>query len=155
MSHTANDFDNTGLSPAIDTLVLRLNPGEDLRATLAAAFADAARTQGMEAACVVSGIGSLTQAVLRYAQQEQGTRVDGPLELLTLAGTLSADGAHLHASVSDARGAVLGGHLMPGCTVRTTAEVVLALLPQWHFARRPDAATGYLELVATRKAGKP
>jgi predicted DNA-binding protein with PD1-like motif len=31
--------------------------------------------------------------------------------------------------------------------VRTTAEVLLALLPEWAFSREPDAATGYDELV--------
>ena len=40
-----------------------------------------------------------------------------------------------------------GGHVAPGCIVRTTAEVLLALLPDWAFAREPDALTGYDELV--------
>lgn len=35
----------------------------------------------------------------------------------------------------------------PGQDLRATAEVLLALLPQWEFAREPDAATGYDELV--------
>jgi len=131
---------------AIDTLVLRLNPGDDLRAALDAAFTAA----GQEAACVVSGIGSLTQARLRYAQQEEGAVLAGPLELLTLAGTLSPAGPHLHASVADAQGLVRGGHVLAGCTVRTTAEVVLALLPQWRFTRAHDPATGWQELVARR-----
>lgn len=34
-----------------------------------------------------------------------------------------------------------------GCIVRTTAEVLLALLPDWRFNREHDAATGYDELV--------
>lgn len=28
------------------------------------------------------------------------------------------------------------------CIVRTTAEVLLALLPEWEFAREPDALRG-------------
>ena len=32
-------------------------------------------------------------------------------------------------------------------TVLTTAEVLLALLPDWQFTREPDAGTGYDELV--------
>jgi hypothetical protein len=31
--------------------------------------------------------------------------------------------------------------------VRSTAEVLLALLPEWEFARERDAVTGYDELV--------
>jgi uncharacterized protein len=127
---------------AANVLVLRLKPGMDLRGALEAA--------GVRAGCVVSAVGSLSRAVLRYAAAEQGAVVEGPLELLTLSGTLSADGVHLHASVSDAQGGVRGGHLMPGCVVRTTAEVVIAVLDDWELRREEDAATGYRELIARR-----
>ncbi|MES2973492.1 MAG: PPC domain-containing DNA-binding protein [Pseudomonadota bacterium] len=130
--------------------VLRLSPGDDLRASLAAAFRELSGAQGVTAACVVSSVGSLSRAVLRYAAEDEGTLTVAPLELITLSGTLSPDGVHLHASVSDAQGRVTGGHLMPGCIVRTTAEVVLALLPGWDFRREVDAGTGYRELVARK-----
>lgn len=135
---------------ALQAHVLRLKPGADLRGALEAAFRDL-QGGGVQAACVVSAVGSLSCAVLRYADQPAGTTWAVPLELLTLAGTLSKDGAHLHASVADGRGEVRGGHVMRGCTVRTTAEVVLALLPGWQFGRAPDAATGFMELVAVRR----
>ncbi|MDB5874936.1 MAG: DNA-binding protein [Ramlibacter sp.] len=128
--------------------VLRLAPGDDLRAVLEAAFANLSKQHGIAAACIVSAVGSLSQAVLRYADKPGGSETDGPLELLMLSGTLSADGAHLHGSVADANGTVKGGHIMPGCIVRTTAEVVIALLPGWEFRRELDAATGYKELSA-------
>ena len=131
--------------------VLRLGPGDDLRAALEASFAQLAREHGIAAACIVSAVGSLSQAVLRYADRPAGSESDGPLELLMLTGTLSADGAHLHASVADENGQVKGGHLMPGCIVRTTAEVVIALLPGWEFRRELDVATGYRELAARSK----
>ena len=35
----------------------------------------------------------------------------------------------------------------PGCIVRTTAELLLALLPDWHFGRASDPATGFAELT--------
>jgi predicted DNA-binding protein with PD1-like motif len=140
--------------------VLRLAPGDDMRAALQALFGPAAAVSNptdppgsaapVRAACVISAIGSLTRAVLRYAGEPGGSVIDGPLELLTLAGTLGAGGVHLHASVSDAEGRVYGGHLMPGCTVRTTAEIVLGLLPNHVFERVPDPATGYLELLPRR-----
>lgn len=128
--------------------VLRLSPGDDLRGALEAAFADLSREHGIAAACIVSAVGSLSRAMLRYADKPGGSDVAGPLELLMLSGTLSADGAHLHGSVADAQGAVKGGHILPGCIVRTTAEVVIALLPGWEFRRELDAATGFKELVA-------
>ena len=70
----------------------------------------------------------------------------GDLEILSLAGTLSPDGAHLHIAIADASGAVLGGHLCNGSRVRTTAELVLGLLPDWQFSREHDTSTGYAEL---------
>jgi predicted DNA-binding protein with PD1-like motif len=73
------------------------------------------------------------------------------LEVLTLAGSVAVNGSHLHASLADAQGRGLGGHLGYGCRVRTTAEVLLALLPDWHFSREPDAATGYDELALRRR----
>ena len=48
--------------------------------------------------------------------------------------------------MADSRGAVIGGHLCTGSLVRTTAELVVCLLPEWHFWRELDPATGYHEL---------
>lgn len=134
----------------LQILPLRLTPGDDLRAALQAAFAQQQALHGVQAACVMSALGSLSQAVLRYAAAPQGTLIAQPLELIALSGTLGAGGLHLHASVADAWGVVRGGHVMPGCTVRTTAEIVLALLPGWVFDRQTDAATGFKELVLSR-----
>lgn len=35
--------------------------------------------------------------------------------------------------------------------VRTTAEVLVVLLPEWSFSRERDVATGYAELVVRPK----
>jgi predicted DNA-binding protein with PD1-like motif len=119
-------------------LPIRLAPGQDLRAALEAAVL----AQNCQAAFVLSGIGSLSTASLRLT---------GEMEILTLSGTVAAGGdrtaSHLHMAISTATAQVLGGHVAPGCIVRTTAEVLLALLPDWQFTREPDAQTGYDELV--------
>jgi predicted DNA-binding protein with PD1-like motif len=130
------------------TLPIRLTPGQDLRAALEAAV----HAQGMQAAFVLSGIGSLVDARLRLAGAEQVLPVPGESEILSLSGTVAvgADGvgqSHLHMAVSTHRGEVLGGHVVPGNRVRTTAEVLLALLPEWAFTREADAVTGFAELV--------
>lgn len=121
----------------------RLRPGDDLRLALEAVV----RARGASAAFVLAGIGSLRGARLRLAGAEQPILVAGDLELLTLSGSIAANGSHLHMSFADAGGRVLGGHVAPGCIVRTTAEVLLQLLPGWDFQREPDAATGWAELV--------
>jgi predicted DNA-binding protein with PD1-like motif len=121
---------------------LRLSPGVDLRVALEQLL----RQEGVQAGCVISGIGSLSVARLRLAGQEAITPLSGDLEILSLAGTLSPDGAHLHIAVADNAGTVTGGHLCPGSLVRTTAELVVGLLPEWHFSRELDPATGCAEL---------
>jgi predicted DNA-binding protein with PD1-like motif len=60
---------------------------------------------------------------------------------------------HMHGLVADAQGRVWGGHAAYGCIVRTTAEVLLAPLPDWHFTREPDSTTGWSELVVRRRDG--
>ena len=125
------------------TLVpLRLGPGADLRLALEAWMV---QRQG-RAGWVISGIGSLAVARIRLAGQDWITTLDGNLELLSLAGSLGPDGAHLHLSIADHQGVVTGGHLAAGSLVRTTAELLLAVLPDWHFNRELDPATGYREL---------
>lgn len=141
----------------MQTFPIRLHPGQDLRPALEAAV----QGQNCRAAFVLSGIGSLSTAGLRLAGAEQPERLTGDMEILSLSGTVAFDGArsssHLHMALSTSTGQVLGGHVAAGCIVRTTAEVLLGLLPEWEFAREPDAVTGYDELVvrATRTPQAP
>ena len=121
---------------------LRLQPGADLRQALE----DWMVEQQEQAACLISAVGSLSVAQLRFAGAAEATTIHGELEILSLSGTLSPDGAHLHLAVADSRGAVIGGHLCAGSLVRTTAELVIGLLPEWRFSRKLDLATGYAEL---------
>jgi len=127
----------------MEAFPLRVAPDTDLRRALESAVA----TRRCRAAFLISGIGSLRQARLRLAGAAEPKALDGDLEILTLAGTVAGNGSHLHMSVADAEGRVFGGHVAYACTVRTTAEVLLILLPEWSFTREPDSATGFAELV--------
>ena len=129
-------------------LPIRLASGTDLRLGLEQVLAD----QGAKAGWVLSGIGSLSVAPLRLAGQEELTILEGDLEILTLSGSLSPDGAHLHISLADSQGRVSGGHLAMGATVRTTAEVLVALLPACSFRRELDPSTGFRELIIRDQA---
>lgn len=126
----------------LKTLPLGLRPGCALRRE----FEQAAATLPGGSGFVLSGIGSLSHASLRFAAQEAATQLDEPLGLLSLAGTVNPDGAHLHASVATASGQVLGGHVADGCIGRATAEIPLATSAEWRLAREHDAATGHAEL---------
>ena len=129
----------------MEPLPLRLRPGVDLRAALEAELASSLH----RAAFVISAVGSLAGARLRMAGAVELSHVRGDLEILTLTGTVGTDGSHLHMSVADREGRVLGGHVAKGCIVRTTAEALLLLLPGWSFRRELDPATGFAELVVS------
>lgn len=124
----------------------RLAPGTDLRAELERLT----HTHAWQAACILSGVGSLTHARLRMAgaagDPEAFATLAEPLEIVSLAGTLGPDGPHVHIALSRADGACIGGHLVAGCIVHTTAELVIGELPDVEFRRSPDPATGYAEL---------
>jgi predicted DNA-binding protein with PD1-like motif len=96
----------------------------------------------------VSGIASLAVAQLRLAGRTEPSLLDRDLEILRLQGSLCLSGSHIHIhiTVADANGAVLGGHLCEGSVVRTTAQVLVARLPQWQLRRVLDPSTSCQEL---------
>ena len=74
------------------------------------------------------------------------TGPDARFEVVSLVGTLSPDGLHLHASLGDEEGEVRGGHLVRAI-VHTTAEIVIGDAPALVFSRDLDPRTGFKELV--------
>lgn len=93
---------------------IRLTPGQDLRSALEAVV----QSQDCRAAFVLSGIGSLSTAGLRFVGVDQLERLTGDMEILSLSGTVAFDGArsnsHLHMALSTSTGQVLGGHVAAG-----------------------------------------
>jgi predicted DNA-binding protein with PD1-like motif len=130
----------------MELLPLRLSPGADLRKSLEA-LVPATLAGGV---FVISGIGSLGDARLRFANADGEVTLEGPFEILMLAGTVTPDGAHLHMAVADPFGRVHGGHVAYGNIVRTTAEVLLSRVPGWQLTRELDPETGFKELRVQR-----
>lgn len=124
------------------TYALRLKPGDDLKEGIRQ-FVDA---NNIRVGWIVTCIGSLTQYHLRFANQENGMEGAGYFEIVSLAGTLSIHGSHLHLSISDGDGHTIGGHLLSGCKVYTTAEIILTATDQYIFTREDDGTTGWKEL---------
>jgi len=122
---------------------VRLKPGDDLLVELRR-FVEAA---GLRAATIVTCVGSLTKATLRFAHTGVWTEHSGFFEIVSLVGTIDAKSEHVHIAISDSKGKTLGAHLVPGSSVFTTAEVVLAELPELEFSREPCAQSGYPELI--------
>jgi uncharacterized protein len=121
----------------------RLKPGQDLFDSIALLV----REQNIEAGCVLSGVGSLTHVSLRFANQEIHAEFDGHFEIVSITGTVSVHGSHLHISVSDGDGKTMGGHLESGCKIYTTAEIVIAAFDEVIYKREFAADSGYEELV--------
>ncbi|WP_448602263.1 PPC domain-containing DNA-binding protein [Thermoleptolyngbya sp.] len=130
------------LPVSMTAIALRLTPQQDLKAELDAL----AIAQNLEAACILTCVGSLTRAVLRLAGQSESTQYDGRFEIVSLVGLLSRHGSHLHMAIADNTGHTLGGHVLAGCQVYTTAEIVIGILSHTCFRREIDPATGYREL---------
>ncbi|BEV72145.1 MULTISPECIES: PPC domain-containing DNA-binding protein [unclassified Paludibacterium] len=124
---------------------LRLLPGDELLSALNAFLVQ----NDIRAGWIAGVVGSLSQASLRFAGEPDSTVLHGAFEIIALSGTLDQQGGHLHMSVSDACGQMRGGHVMPGCLVRTTCELVIGELQGLVFSREPCARSGYDELVIT------
>lgn len=129
---------------------LRLRPGQDLRQELIRFTAE----RSIRAGFIYTAVGSLRKAVIRCADQEKGTAWNEKLELVSLVGTLSTEGSHLHLSVSDKNGKTFGGHLLDGCVVYTTVELVIGDLDDLTFVRENDPDSGYQELKIKDRRSK-
>jgi predicted DNA-binding protein with PD1-like motif len=127
---------------AMKTCVIRLQPGQDLKRSLD----DYVKANHIEAACILTCVGSLQKAVIRYANQPDAVTLERKFEIVSLTGTLAESGSHVHISLSDEQGKTIGGHLKEGSEVYTTAEIVLGILTDVEFKRVEDPLTGYKEL---------
>jgi predicted DNA-binding protein with PD1-like motif len=133
-----------GVQPApMKVRVVRLRPGDDPKVSLERLVRD----EKIEAAVVLSCAGSLTRAVIRFADKNEATPLEEKLEIVSLTGTLSASyGSHLHIAVANGEGRTFGGHLKDGSSVYTTAEIAIGVIEDIRFTREPDPRTGYAEL---------
>ena len=130
------------------TYTFRLRPQQDLFDSIQA-FVD---EHNIEAGCILSGVGSLTHATLRLANREQYNEYDGHFEIVSITGTVAISGSHLHISISDGDGVTIGGHLVSGCKIYTTAEIVLAEFEDVVYARELlKNDSGYEELTVYPK----
>jgi len=120
----------------------RLKPGEDLRKGIEQLLEGA----NVQAGTIVSLVGGLRSAKLRMAD-EKPKEWNENFEIVSATGTVSVNGCHIHISISDSKGNVIGGHLKEGCIIKTTAEIVILVFSDTVYRREPDASTGYDELV--------
>src|SRR5215216_995783 len=107
----------------MENYTFRLKSGQDLFDSIESFVHE----KGIGAGCVISGVGSLTHATLRLADRDFYSEYDGHFEIVSITGTVSIHGSHLHIAISDGDGKTIGGHLESGCRIYTTAEIVIAV----------------------------
>ncbi|MEH2024633.1 PPC domain-containing DNA-binding protein [Nostoc sp.] len=121
---------------------IRLKPHDDLKQSLK----NFVKQEDIKAGFILSAIGSLEEAKIRFANQDISTVVTEKFEIIALNGTIATTGVHLHIAISDREGKIIGGHLDDGCIIYTTAEIVIGASEEFTFNRTFDPQTGYQEL---------
>lgn len=133
-------------SRGMKIFAFRLRPGQDLRKEIERFT----KENGIKAGFIITTVGSLEKVTLRLADQNNVSSFEGKFEIVSLVGTLSQAGVHLHLSVSEGAGKTIGGHLVDGCQIYTTAEIVIGEASGIVFSRETDKLTGYKELTIRR-----
>ncbi len=133
--HNSQPMSNT-------TYAFRLKPGQDLKQEIQKLVTGKQIKAGWISTCV----GSLSDYNIRFANQPEGTKGSGHFEIVSLTGTVSVNGSHIHISISDSTGKTIGGHLMDSCKIYTTAEIVIQCSDKFTFTRKKDGTTPWEEL---------
>lgn len=109
--------------------------------------------KNITAGSITTCVGSLTQVNIRFANQPNGTVLNGHFEIVSLVGMMSSvanvhasPNGHLHISVGTEKGNTISGHLVGG-TVYTTAEISILQYNDLVFDRVLDRTFGYYELA--------
>lgn len=92
-------------------------------------------------------IGTLKKAMMGFFREGKYVTIqmNKPLEIVSCQGNISMREnktfAHAHIAVSDDKGRVFGGHVMTGCTIGVTGELVLVEVTSIRILREFDEKT--------------
>lgn len=125
------------------TICKRLHRGDDLLLSIRRL----AEEHEISAAVVLSAVGCVSSARVRDASGVNIQSIDEHCEIVSLNGTVSAVRCHLHIALSKEDLSTVGGHLVEGCIINTTCELVLGVLDGQTIGVEFDEETGYDELI--------
>lgn len=130
----------------MEQLTFRLKPGQFLKEEIEIKT----KENNIKAGVLLSIVGGLENVTLRMAGSDPDNQIikkwNKVFEIVSGTGTISPDGCHIHVSLSDQKGNVVGGHLKEGCKVIYTAEVVIGIFNDVTYKRNHDNVTGFKEL---------
>ncbi len=137
------------------SIIARILPGCDITEGIK----EVCRRHKVSAGAVVSGIGSLQYATFVYvvpdraaptgAKYDPPRKVEGPMELLGLQGTIGHNrqggiSAHLHGTIVDSQQHLYGGHLIASQNpVLVTAEVMICTVHDGALVKTKDRETNF------------
>ena len=132
----------------------RIQPGEELFSSVYRICEE----HGIQSGAVVGCIGSLTKTTYTYVAEIEDSPLGigyletkvlhRPTELLSAQGTIGRNkdtnqlDMHMHALMIDTDAKITAGHLLPGCIVCATIEMVIAVAQDGSIVRGMDPALG-------------
>ena len=125
------------------TICKRLHRGDDLLLSVRAL----AEQEHIKAGVVLSAVGCILHGKVRDASGVHLKTIDEHCEIVSLNGTVSEVRCHLHIALSKEDLSTVGGHLVEGCIINTTCELVIGILDGWQIGVEFDSETGYDELL--------
>jgi len=128
-------------------LAFRLKESDDLKTEIERHVFEAGYTSG----CILSGVGCVKKINIRLAKAVNCLEKEQDYEIISLTGTISKDGSHIHIGLADELGNAIGGHLKVGTIINTTCEIVIGIMEEYEFSRVFDVNTGYDELTIKKK----
>lgn len=150
--HTLFDSSGTrGLLPCypifMRTICRRLRRGDDLLLSIKRIAAE----EHIELAAIISGVGCISKGRVRDASGVTIRDITGPCEIVSIGGTVSEKRCHIHIALSKEDLSTIGGHLVEGCIINTTCELMLLELDGWKCNVEQDSETGYDEMMFERE----
>lgn len=123
--------------------IFRLHRGDDLKQSIL----EFCRMNNINSGIIACAVGCCSKVKFRLAGAESFYEDEKDYEIVSIMGTISKDGVHIHISFADNTGKVVGGHLTEGCIINTTCEVSIIKSDKYKLSREYDEETCYKELV--------
>ena len=122
---------------------VRLHRGDDLLLSIKGLAQD----KHIKAGVILSAVGCVLQARLRDASGVNIRDIAEHCEIVSLNGTVSEKRCHLHLALSKEDLSTIGGHMVEGCIINTTCELVIVEIVGQEIDVEFDEETGYKELI--------